>query len=113
MSELKPNNYNINDIVNVNEEPKKEDKVKEPVKKEEKQDIVKENSSTETEMVLKTTAFDSLKQKKKKKVLKGFYLEPEVSKGIDKISKKIGTRGAQSEFVNQVLKDVLKANGYL
>lgn len=78
--------------------------------------ISKEGSSLESneegKIIIKTNVFDNV-MKKESKVLKGFYLEPEVAKAIERIARKKGTRGASSYFVNTVLKDVLKASGYL
>lgn len=75
---------------------------------------LKSSSDTKdhSKITINTDAFITTK-KKEPKILKGFYLEQEVAKAIEKIAKKKGTRGANSEFVNQILKEVLKANGYL
>lgn len=49
---------------------------------------------------------------KKQTIMKGFVLDADVAKAIDRISKGKG-RGFKSEFVNAVLKQVLSEKGLI
>ncbi|UAK18090.1 hypothetical protein [Sporolactobacillus terrae] len=55
---------------------------------------------------------DLIENEKKKTILRGFVLDIDVVKAIDRISKGKG-RGFKSEFVNTVLKQVLSDKGLL
>lgn len=95
--------FDLTDIVST----ESQEEVKTELKEEKEVVTTPEVEVTTEEKIVVTTPSFEIKKKEEKKV-KGFYLEPEVIKGIDKVAKKMGTKGAQSEFVNQVLKDVLK-----
>lgn len=61
----------------------------------------------------KSDMIDSLiKTSKKQTIMKGFVLDADVAKAIDKISKGRG-RGFKSEFVNAALKQILSDKGLI
>lgn len=52
------------------------------------------------------------KKEKPPKKQKGFHLDEDIAKIIDKEAKKKGTRGAHSKIVNDLLRFALKAHGF-
>ncbi|WP_126430064.1 hypothetical protein [Brevibacillus marinus] len=51
-------------------------------------------------------------KKENKRTLKGFYLEQDIVRALEKVKKKFG-KGFQSDFVNQVLRQELESAGFL
>ncbi|TGA96338.1 hypothetical protein E4665_15855 [Sporolactobacillus shoreae] len=71
------------------------------------------NESKNTRVTTKSDMIDSLiENNKKQTIMKGFVLDADVAKAIDRISKGKG-RGFKSEFVNAVLKQVLSEKGLI
>lgn len=74
--------------------------------------------STEEPDAVSSTPEDSLdfllfgKKQSSNKVYKGFYLEPEIARILDKLARKQG-KGIQSQLVNESLRKVFKEKGLL
>jgi len=85
-------NKNVNDNVNINDNKKENNDV---------------NNDDYIDNIINGTS-----EKKKKPVLTGVYLDPDIAKTLDSLGKKAG-RGGKSKITNEALRKVFEEKGLL
>lgn len=104
----KAKNKNENTNTNVNNPNDSNNNDHDSVQKDKNKTVIVSRNVSD---VVQLNIFDEILETKNKnvKVQKGIYFEPEVAKALDKLVKK----KMQSEFVNEAVKQILKAKGLL